>query len=72
MKKMVEAQVHAIQQLTRNNGYDILMDYLVAELEMAKNQLIDSNEESIRGQAYCLRQLIQVLREAESFEAESY
>ena len=72
MKKMIESEVHAIQQLTRNNGYEILMDYLEAELVVSKDNLIDSNDERIRGQAYCLRQLIQVLREAESFKAESY
>ena len=61
-------EIHSIQSLCRNDHFDVFCDFLDEHLGIAKEGLIDNNDEVMRGHAYCLRSLILKIKEAREFK----
>ncbi len=63
-----EEEIHSIQALCNHHHFDVFVKYLDEHLGLAKNSLIDDNDDVMRGHAYCLRALIAKIEEAKNFK----
>lgn len=68
MRNFNSDEVHSIQSLANTHNFEIFCKYLDEHLSIAKESLIDCNDDKLRGYAACLRDLIWKIEEARNFK----